>query len=416
MPSEAELATIAPPRSSVRWVGLVTSVTVSLLLAAACYAASIPFADFQLQSVMMGKDYETMSLDPLSGWGPHPERFLTPLIAWLVGLSGERYWMFSHGMLVTFLAFAHHLTFARSQNRVWATAFTYALSLSTLVGTYRGLVGYVDPTTFVLLCVCIRWFEKPWIVWSCMSLCVLNHGQTLFLFPWVVFERWRVARLRRLDAVLGMFAIAAYFVAHALLTTDDPARAANSVSGGSLSFAYYLGAMDWTKALELWIFVVPCAVFSYGFALIVLLWDLVGRDRRRSLQAVAVLLVSVCVMLAIAIDIFRFVPLIGFPMIAAMHRRIDPDRRACVVLVVAVVLTLAIRQWQLDQVSWLMDRLVEFAFQGHKNPTVTGLVPHHWPTFLGYLSFAVLLTVIARASLPRGGVGAVPVAAVGASR
>jgi hypothetical protein len=398
----AEFRSIQPPaEAGPTWSRSLVPVAVSVLVAFLCYVASIPFADFQLQTVMMGKDYEVMTLAPFSGWGPHPERFLTPLLAWLVGLSGERYWVFSHLMLIAFLALVHHMTFTKSQNRVWATAFTYGLSLSALVGTYRGLVGYADPTTFVLLCLCIRFMARPWVFWTLLCLASWNHGQAIFLFPWLAYERSRTARLGRLDGVLAAATCVAYFGVRALLTTNDPAKAAGSISGGNLSFAYYWDGMDLLKGLELWVFLVPCVVFSFCFVTIVLLWDLLGEHRRDSLRSLAILVPSICVMLVLAIDIFRFVPLLAFAMIAAMYRRIVPDRRACIVLVAAVALTLAMRQWQLDLVSNLMDQVLAYAFKGHTHPTLTALVPYYWSSFLGYAAFLVLLLVIAHWTLPR---------------
>ena len=375
----------------------------SLLIAGACFALSIPFGDFNTKCIMMGADYQRMSLDPLGGVGPHPERFLAPLVAWLLGLSGERYWLFSHGTLIVFLALAHHLTWTRSKDRIWATVFTYGLALSATVATYRGLVGYSDPLTFVLLCLCILWLERTHVFWLLLGLGLLNHGQTLFLWPWLVYERSRTAKIGWRDGALAAIAVAVYVLARSWLLPDGPTTGnGTDFYPATLSFWWYLEAVNWWLGLDLWLLILPCVVFCFGGFVVALLWDLVGDQRREAMIGCGLMLVAICAILIIAIDIYRFVALLAFPMIAAMHRRYLPTRRSLWVLIGSIGLTIAIRKPHLELVSYLMQTRVDAQLAGHVCPTLTGVLPKCWPWFVGYAVFVGLLAWAARWSLPRG--------------
>lgn len=390
----------AEPRSPGRRLG---SLALSLMLAVACFLLPVwmGLGDFNLESTMMGKDYEAMSLDPLGGTGPHPERFLSPLLAWLLGLSGGRYWLFSHGMLVVFLTIVQHVTFRKSGDRVWATAFTFGLSISAVVATYRGLVGYSDPLTLCLLAGAIVLARRQTTFWVLLGACLLNHGQTLFFWPWLVHQRSRVARLGWGDAALAVAGVAAYLFARACLISDDAAAAAKTFSGANLSLSWYVKQIDWARAADLWLLILPGTVFCFGFQLIVLAWDLVGPHRREAVVSVCLMLVAIGAILVIAIDIFRFVALLAFPMFVAMHRRFVPRRRSVVALWLAIAGSIAIERWQRDVVSFLMDRLVESALAGRTAPLVTGVLPQYWWVFGGYVAFLALVGFAAVRTAPR---------------
>lgn len=403
MPTFVEIRPAAPgaePSSLRRSLG---SLALSVLLAVACFLLPVwmGLGDFNRESTMMGKDYEAMSLDPLGGTGPHPERFLSPLLAWLSGLSGSRYWLFSHGMLVVFLAIVQHVTFRKSGDRAWATAFTFGLSISAIVATYRGLVGYSDPLTLCLLAGAIVLARRRTMFWVLLGACLLNHGQTLFFWPWLVYQRARVVRLGLGDAALAAAGVAAYLVARACLISDDAAAAAKTFSGASLSLAWYVKQIDWARAADLWLLVLPGVVFCFGFQLIVLAWDLVGPHRREALISVCLMLVAIAAILVIAIDIFRFVAMLTFPMFVAMHRRFVPRRRSIVALWLAIAGSIAIERWQRDVVSFLMDRVVESALAGRTAPVLTGVLPQCWWVFGGYAAFLVLIAFAATRTMPR---------------
>lgn len=383
-----------------RWRALASTLG-SLVAGVLCFAAAIPLGNFPTEAIEMGQFFEAMSLDPLGGHGPHPERFLTPLLAWSIGLTGPRYWAFSQLMLIVFLALVHHLAYVRSRSQPWALVFTLGLSVSGIVTTYREMPGYSEPTTFCLVCLCLRFAHRGLLFWLLAGLCALNHGHSLLLWPWLAFERSRVARLGWLDGLLAACALAAYVAARGLLIRD-------SVPGQpeGLGLSFYLGTFGWLRTLEFWTFLVPGVVFAFGFLLIVLWWDLCGERGRDA--SIGALLVGgvIAISLMLATDTFRFTALLALPMIAAVHRRLAPDRRAFLVLVAAVGLTVVISRWQHGVLRFLMDRIVEFGLDGHRNPVLTGLLPRYWPILLAYPVFVALLLPIARWSLPRGGTAA----------
>jgi len=397
---QAPAGSSALPPPATAWTRGVRSAALSLGIAILCFVASIPFGDFQMEATMMGKDYELMSLDPLGGKGPHPERFLSPLFAWLLGLSGPRYWLFSHGTLILFLALAHHLTVMKSRDHLWATTFVFGISISATAATYRGLVGYSDPLSFCLLALTIALLRNGPAFWTLLGLGLLNHGQNLFLWPWLVYERSRLTRLGLGDAVGAGLGFVAYAAARELLISDAPTAGAGSFSGASLSVSWYLTHLDWPRAIDLWVLILPTLVFCFGAQLLVLWWDLLGPRRRERWIAMALLMGSIAAILVIAIDIYRFVALLTFSMLAAMHYRFVPNRRARIVLVASVLLTLAIRQPNIDLISHLMENMVEAALAGNKSPILTHVLPKCWYAFLGYTVFVGLLAVVAVWSAP----------------
>lgn len=376
------------------WRRVLGGMLLSLLVGVALFFAVIPLAAIPLEATIMGKHYEEMSLDPLGGHGLHPERFLSPLLAWLLGLSGSRYWLFSHGLVVLFLALVHHLALTRTRDHLWAVTFAAGVAVSGAVEVYRCLVGYTEPATFCMLCLAILFLQRPSVFWLLAGLNLLNHGQTIFLWPWLVYERSRVARLGRVDVLLAAAGLAVYLFARSqlLANTGTP----------TLTASFYLRNLDWFRALEMWVLLVPNIVFCFGPFLIVLLWDLVGNRRREALPAMLCMLAGVCGVLVLALDIFRFAGLFVFPMIVAAHRRLVPDRRSLVVLIAAIVLTIALLPLQRETVMYLLRHLAESQLQGLPHPTLQGLVPACWPAFVGYALFVVILTVVAYFTLPQG--------------
>ena len=366
---------------------------VSLLVAAACFAVTIPLIGIELEATFMGTSYAEMSLDPLGGHGPHPERFLSPLLGSLVGLSGDRYWLFSHGMLVVFLALAHRLVLKKSNSHIWAIAFTLGLAVSGTVEVYRGLVGYSDPTTYCILSLCIFYLHRPRVLWLLLGLNLLNHGLTLFMWPWLLYERSRIARLTRSDVVMAVVAMAVYFFARSQLIEPKATPV--------FSASWYFTTINWAQAIELWVLTVPALVFCFGPLLIVMMWDLVGSRRRQSIIGFALFLGSMAAVMVLAIDIFRFVGLLAFPMLAAMYRRLQPSKRSLWTLVAAVGLMLAMLPLQRMLCDYLLQRHVEFTMQGLTYPMLAGVVPACWPAFVGYVVFVVLLFVVARHTAPQ---------------
>ncbi len=371
---------------------------VSALAGAICYAVTVPFgAEFEPQ--YMGESYQQMSVDPFGGLGPHPERFLTPLLAWLVGLSGERYWLFSHLLLVAWLALVHRLAIQRSQDHVWAAAVTLGVAACGASDTMRHLCGYADATTYLLLTLAIVALNRPVVFWTLLALGLLNHGMTLFLWPWFVFQRWRAGSLGWADGVLPLVGVACYWGARSVLMAD--------AVGHALTVENYLSELAVARTLDLWALIVPGMVFAYGPFLIVLMWHLVSERALSATFGALLMLCSVCVILAFAIDIFRFVGLFTLCITFAVARELNPSRRARWTLVACVGLMMATLPWQRQLVDFLLKRHVEFAVQfaqqgdpSQTMPVIQGLIPAYWPVFVGYVAFVALLFVLAWCTRP----------------
>ena len=371
---------------------------VSALVAGACYAVTVPLGA-EFEPTYMGLSYQEMSVEPFGGRGPHPERFLTPLLAWLVGLSGERYWLFSHVLLVVWLALVHRLAAARSGSHVWAAAITLGVAACGAADTMRHLCGYADATTYVLLTLAIMALGRPAVFWTLLTLGLLNHGMTLFLWPWLVFQKWRASRLRWTDGLMAAAAIACYWGARAVLMADTPENA--------LTIQTYMGELAVARTLDLWALVVPNMVFAFGPFLIVLMWHVLSERAISAALGALLMLAGVCAILVVAIDIFRFVGLFSLCITFAVARELSPSKRSKWTLVGCVAVMLATLPLQRMLVTFLLDRHVEFAVQfaqqgdpSRTMPVIQGLIPAYWPAFAGYVAFVALLFVLAWRTRP----------------
>ncbi len=141
-----------------------------------------------------GANYGQMSTDPFGWLGKFPHRILSPLVANLLGFSGERYGLFTHGCSALMIA----MWFAAARflgARFWqALLLTTTLAFTGAVQIYKGHVGYPDPVTFLLLTASIVAVDRAKLFWVLQFLSVMHHEQIFFFWPWLLYWRHQSAR------------------------------------------------------------------------------------------------------------------------------------------------------------------------------------------------------------------------------
>src|SRR5262249_2535349 len=136
--------------------------------------------------------------------------------------------------------------------------------------TYKALVGFSDPLTFVLLLLAIRWVQHTGVFWSANLLSVFNHELILFFTPWLLWERRRLARARlRVDLAAFALVLAVYAAFRWAIAQPSP-------DGGSkLTLGYYIGQSLFPfGTLWLGIATVVYWVADFGPLLVPVVWGL----------------------------------------------------------------------------------------------------------------------------------------------
>src|SRR5262245_59956811 len=116
----------------------------------AAFAMSCAFAAPLRESRALGLDFAAMARDPFGWHGPSPHRRLWPLLAWAIGLGGDRYWIFSHAIVVVFLALVAALAMQRGASVLGAALLTAVVAVTGAVEVYKETVGYAEPLSFAL--------------------------------------------------------------------------------------------------------------------------------------------------------------------------------------------------------------------------------------------------------------------------
>ncbi len=181
--------------------------------------ATLVAAPARMPESLMGILNVQLAADPF-GTSPNAmaPRFLTPLLAWLLGLRGE-------GLLVL-IAFCCVLLPAVAAR--WAlrcgsgaydallTAGVPGLTLLTRTSLHHG--GLTDVVTYLLIFGAWVGRARPGAAIGCFLLALLNHERALFLLPWLGWLLWREAGPapgRRRVILLGIpLAVAIWLLAH----------------------------------------------------------------------------------------------------------------------------------------------------------------------------------------------------------
>lgn len=377
-----------PAQRGPRW----SLVPLALAAGAVAFVVSWLMLPAQRQTWSSGDDYARMSLAPLAGNGPFPHRMLGPLLAHLLGLSGERYWLFSHGMLVTFLASVFGTAVHAGCSRLGAFVLTLVVSITGAVEVFKGYVGYAEPTSFVLLLASAALVRRTGWFWTVMLLGLCNHENLLFFWPWLLDRKAKATGgLRWSDAAGAAVVLALYWLERQLLTT------------GILPASLYVSHQQLPFIAGAWILAVLGIVVWFGVLPVLLAWHAWFDGWRRAGTSIALALAAFFGMTFFANDLQRFVGFLAIPVTFAGIRMLQQPR-GVLVLTLLGALTVPLILWQRDVVRLVFDELMVVAGRQAAagqpldpiSAVPTEVVPELWYVFAGYLAAHVVMLLAGR--------------------
>jgi hypothetical protein len=144
---------------------------------------AILYVGFAQLPVYHGIYYAELASNPLQAGNPNAYRILTPLIAYLTGLRGDRIIILNAIVALTLLALVYY--FARQREYAptlaLATAAMLALTMPTLFTLFYG--GYTDSTSYLLIFLMLVLSRRPVWFWTLFLLGLLNRESVIFLLP-----------------------------------------------------------------------------------------------------------------------------------------------------------------------------------------------------------------------------------------
>lgn len=363
-----------------------------LLVAAAVGAGAYWLSCLWLPALDLPNDFQTqwarMSEAPFAFTGQFPHRILSPLLAHLLGLDGERFFTFTRLGAVLLLAVVFDTSRWRGARPVDALLITLAVACTGAIQMYKQqCAGYVDNLGFALFLLGLRAARHRVLFWSLFLANLLNHEVAFFFTPWFLFVRCNIgARLHReLPWLLG--AVALYFGFRQYVGANATNWSYNAGYFLDNTFLPYAFAWLWLLAVVHWL-------VRFGPLLALLVWHLAAprpdRERWHSL------LVPACALTVFffAYDVMRHSNLLFLPLVLASARCLDGSSHSRVLYCALGLGTALVYHWfgaTFDTVtSTIMFDcqgytliLPENRFQlGQHFTTMHCVLARIWPTFL----------------------------------
>ncbi|TPV93294.1 MAG: hypothetical protein B7733_21390 [Myxococcales bacterium FL481] len=150
-----------------------------------------------LEATSHGLDYACMASEPFQSHNRNVYRFLTPLLAHLLGLRGSGIIVLNLLMAWTLLVMSYRVGRAEgmSAGLSLATAACVACSMPTFATVYWG--GYPDSTTYVVVFAMIASRRCGPIFWAAFCVGLTNREAIAFLLPFFFVLRWKTATDRQ---------------------------------------------------------------------------------------------------------------------------------------------------------------------------------------------------------------------------
>lgn len=272
-----------------------------------------------LPATGFGHDWALMSVQPFAFHGEFPQRLLSPLLAHLIGLDGAAYARFSR--LLSVLLLATVFAFCRQRGRAIADAalVTLAIGVTGAIQIYKGLVGFSDNLTVILLLLAVMAARHTVIFWSLLLLNLTNHELVLFFVPWLWFVRWRDGADWRVDAVALATVIGLYLGYSHYVGTHAAAQKFTARFFLENTFLPF-------GTLWLCLFAVVHWVSMFGPLLVVLFWHAAApRPQHERLHTLLVLL-GIAGIFGFAYDVLRHANILCVPLVFASSRLLETKR------------------------------------------------------------------------------------------
>jgi hypothetical protein len=322
-------------------IGTAFVVALLLMLAAMLYVRPALFPSSH------GIFYAQLAEHPFQPTNPNAHRLLTPLVAYLVGLRGDRIIILNLLVALVLLAVVYYHTRREGYAPCLSllTTTMLALTMPTLFTIYYG--GYTDSTSYLLILLMLICAGRPALFWLLFLLGLLNRESVVFLLPF--FALWHAYRLDSRPVFLrsllaGTLSTCALYLLFRVLLESTPATAHSG--------AFYFGPLlqdplYWlrqvARAYPLGLF----SAFKLFWALPAAALFLAMRERRYTLAALVLtpILCSAAQSL-IALDTSRMLAM-SFPSllvsIIPLREKLG-DRRLAGLMILITLLNLALPQ------------------------------------------------------------------------
>lgn len=164
----------------------------SLLLALLLMLTAMLYVRPAVNSSYHGIFYAQLAAHPFQADNPNAYRLLTPLVAYLTGLRGDRIIILN--LLVALLLLL--VVYYHSRRRMkyapglsLAVTAMLAFTMPTLFTIYYG--GYTDSTSYLLILLMLIFSKRPRLFWLLFLLGLLNRESVVFLLPFFALWHWR---------------------------------------------------------------------------------------------------------------------------------------------------------------------------------------------------------------------------------
>jgi hypothetical protein len=306
-----------------------------------------------------GLQWREMSEQPFAFLGQLPHRMLTPLLAHLVGLTGDSFTDFTRVSGAVMLALAFFVCRKRGALRRDAMLITIAIALTGAIQIYkRGMIGYCDNVSFSLFL--LGWLNRRrgFVFWPLFFFNLVNHDMAAFFLPWMWFLRREVGALRRYDAIGAGLVLFCYYLFRLYV--------AKHAASWEYDEGYFL-ANCFLPFHFVWIwFLAAChLLLQFGPMLTVLLWQLWQERPERERMGTALMLLGLGGVFCFAYDVHRHSNLIFLPIVLASTRFLVDwrSRAAYIALTLLTALNYFLFSWRpegedpwnFQSPGWLFD-------------------------------------------------------------
>lgn len=346
----------------------------ALLAGGLAWAASCAVAAPVRQAMGLGAEFAAMAAEPLAWNGPFPHRVLGPLLAALLGLGGDRYWLFAHAASVAFVAVVAAVVRRGGAGWPMATLLALAVACTGAVEVGKTIPGYPEPLAFALLLASTCLLHRQAWFWALQFLLLLNHEAALLLWPWLCWQKAHASSgLRRSDLAAGALVLGAYLAFRHLVLAQasQPVHEAALYAPGAL--ATVLGSQA-LAAMSL--------VVYHGPLPILLVWHANVDGWRRAGAPILLVLLPILTMCTIATDLPRFLGYAALPIAIALARFAALPGSRVYALAFSIATPLAI-VLQRPLAARYIEALQAAIMRGEGQPVPAAVVAE-WPMFAAY--------------------------------
>jgi hypothetical protein len=162
----------------------------SLVLAVLLMLTAMLYVRPAVNTSYHGIFYAQLAAHPFQAANPNAYRLLTPLIAYLTGLRGERIIILNLLVALALLAIVYYHARRERYAPSLALAVTMmlAFTMPTLFTIYYG--GYTDSTSYLLILLMLIFGRRPFLFWLLFLLGLLNRESVVFLLPFFALWHW----------------------------------------------------------------------------------------------------------------------------------------------------------------------------------------------------------------------------------